>query len=270
MGRKRKTDIDMVVEEEVKDELQMYDGPVEENPVVTKEEPEKTEVSVKTALVDEKPIDLNDPGWTDYVMDELLDKREKKDGNPTTDGLRRVANLLFNNQISYDLKVHVSTPDFASVTSYVECLGYNGRSITYTGSAECHMGNTDAPYNKYPLATAETRAEGRALKRLLNLKVLTAEETSKIANISNIEEQEGIDQSINDNQIKFIDRFCKKIDVSVQFAVDTIVGQYKSIKDLNYSQATEIHAVLNGWSNDKETIPDGHDKYDEGWRNTFC
>src|SRR5690554_4860520 len=116
MGRKRKTDIDLVVEEEVKDELETYEADESDN---LKEgmEPETYPLEVGYGIQEDTSevcYDMNSPGWTDYVMDELLDKKEKKDGNPTTDGLRRVANLVFDNNLSYDLKVHSATPDFAA------------------------------------------------------------------------------------------------------------------------------------------------------------
>lgn len=261
MGRRKKEDVvDMIVEEEVVDELK----PMEDT------EPEvQHKIEFGNGLqVEEQPPDINDPKWTDYVMDELLLKQEKKEGSPTTDGLRRVANILFNNQLSYEIKVHQSTPNFASATSIITT--YRGSvPITYCGSAECHEHNTDSPYNKYPLATAETRAEGRALKRLLNLKVLTAEETSKVASIHDIEVEEDVNKPITDIQIRAIERFCKKANVDVKFAIDNLVGVYNSIREVSHPQALQVHASLNEWVNNKDQIPEGSKEFNEGWRSEF-
>ena len=51
------------------------------------------------------------------------------------------------------------------------------RTRFVTGSADVYWGNCDKIYRNHPVAVAETRAEGRALRRALKLrKVVAAEE----------------------------------------------------------------------------------------------
>lgn len=209
-----------------------------------------------------------DPEWPDYVLSLLTDD-EKVNGNPKADGLVRVAGLLYGEGFC-DLKVHYATPSAAAVT-YLYQVG----NANYIGSAECSSDNTDEPYSKYPLATAETRAIGRAMKRVLKLtNVLTAEESSKKAELTAIPD-DGIDRtegSITDTQIKFIDRVCKSFNINVEKAVKYILGDdtLSTIKSLSHKSALHINSILDQWKREdtNESYKD-IGSYDDNWQNSF-
>lgn len=117
-----------------------------------------------------------DPGWTQYILSLLDPETEMVKKQPKTDGLRRIADLKFG---IASLKTNV-------IESPCEANGW--RSVVVVtikffdgteadGAADVCPANTDKNFAVYATAVAETRAEGRALRKALRLvKVLTAEE----------------------------------------------------------------------------------------------
>jgi len=202
--------------------------------------------------------------WSDFVMG-LLDKSELVNGSPKCEGLRRVAGLLYGD-MDFTIHAHAVHGDYAAVTGILQI---NGQKIE--GCAECTAENSERPYNLYPLATADTRAELRALKKFLGLRnVLGAEESCDKARLTmpatNEDRTEG---SIVDAQISFIDLFCGKQDISVKDVVTAVVGQHKSIKDLSHSEALSINERLDSWSRDKDDEYAKLSPYDANWRSNF-
>jgi hypothetical protein len=207
----------------------------------------------------ENVLVMSDAEWSNYVLSLLTDD-EKFDGAPTTDGLRRVAIELLG-IFSYDIQIHAVTESFAAITMRLEWP-----ERTVVGSAECSTGNSDGAWAVYPLATAETRAEGRALKRALGLKrVLTAEETSKKAKLSvSVNDDLRTLGSITDTQITFIDKMCKKYDMDAKHIVEQVVGDFTDISKLTYTEAQEVNKLLDEWSKNK---PENLGSYNSNWRN---
>lgn len=151
------------------------------NPIVTIPADNLIEASEATVTnkIDNTGTDLpsiSDPGWTEYVLSSLMDY-EKDNGSPKTDGLRRIATKLlgvFSSQTDILQTPTVENGFRASVK--VELTFHNNRFST-TGAADVYSGNTKAKFATHAVATAETRAEGRALRKALRLtKVLAAEE----------------------------------------------------------------------------------------------
>lgn len=111
--------------------------------------------------------------FNDYVMS-LLTNNEKENGNPKTDGLRRVAfNLLGRFNTLIDI---VQTPNSDNAYRATVAVKLEFMDRVVCGSADVYAGNTEAKFAKHAVATAETRAEGRALRRALLLNKLVAEE----------------------------------------------------------------------------------------------
>lgn len=234
------------------------------------------------------------PEWSDYVLGLLTDD-EKPDGAPRCDGLRRVAVKLAqenNRMLQFDLVVHHVGPEYAAVTMKINEFGWqwptthdtnsgliNNWSLNptqylesvYVGSAEVTEKNCDAPYSNYPLASAETRAEGRALKKYLGLVgVLTAEESSKTASLTEIDVSSlGEKSHIVDPQIKFQVRACKSLDLNYKEVVEHVLGMpTDSIHQVSYDDALAINNALNEWKQDSEKKPE-LSKFDPSWKNYF-
>lgn len=122
---------------------------------------------------------MSSPEWTDYVLG-LMDEHEKDNGHPKVDGLRRIALKLlgiFEVQSFVKQVPNDANSERATVTVSVTFKNQYPE-LTYSGSADVNKSNTAREFANHPTATAETRAEGRALRRALFLtKVLAAEET---------------------------------------------------------------------------------------------
>ena len=131
----------------------------------------------------------------------------------------------------------------------------------------------DLPYQNHAVATAETRAEGRALKRALNLaRVVTAEEVAT----STVNHQTGqeSDSSINDSQIKLLSIMCandnRGLDINVEkFVAHVTSKSYNSIRELSKEQGIELAKQVSTFQQDKDSIPDDIKGYDSSWFNTF-
>jgi hypothetical protein len=236
---------------------------------------EKGEVTIMEATQDETviPPRISDPEWSDYVLSKF-EYDEMVDGNPTVDGLRRVTELLLGNIVEVNTEI-IQAPTKenegrATATCTVSVMTSENQSRSACGSGDSWHKNTDMPYSKFPVAMAETRAEGRALRRVLQLrKVVAAEELSDNAN----EETEDYSTDVNDNQINFIDIMCKSIGRGLDINIETLVKanhpNLKSIRHLTYSQATSLIQKLSHYQQNMETIPENIKGYDSNWRNSF-
>lgn len=216
---------------------------------------------------------INDIEWTDHVL-ELLSDDEKIQGNPTTDGLRRIFEIALDCTI-IDSSSHVAqTPDLnngnrATVIhslTYIlnnKDLGDSLKTRTVDGSADVYWGNCDKIFRNHPVAVAETRAEGRALRRGLRLrKVVAAEEIAD-------EIEDDIDGNnvgkMTNNQLNFMDVLCKRLDInpikyleSMNLSIDT--------DKLDHNNGVSIIRQLSSYQQDTSNIPETILGYEEGWK----
>ena len=130
---------------------------------------------------------ITDVEWTEYVLG-LLSDDEKIKGNPTTDGLRRIFETALNCVIIDSTSQVVQSPDMhnekrATVVHDIEYVilgeedALSKRKVN--GAADVYWGNCDKIYRNHPVAVAETRAEGRALRRGLRLRKVVAAEDER-------------------------------------------------------------------------------------------
>lgn len=239
-----------------------------------KKEAKKTENT--SPISDAKP-DPSKPEWTDYVLS-LLTEDERLGGNPTTDGLRRIFEIALNCTIldSISEVVQSPSPENEKRATVVHKLSYylnvsdtqdhnlNYRSVS--GSADVYWGNCDKIYRNHPVAVAETRAEGRALRRGLRLrKVVAAEELAK-----DIEDDVNGNSvsKISNNQINFIDVIAKRIDIdviqllkSMNLAIDN-----NNIYNLNHDDAVSVITKLGELQRNSEGIDSQIKGYNPSWK----
>ena len=113
--------------------------------------------------------------WNEFVMSQF-ENNELIDGNPICAGLRRVAEELLGDIISSGpSEVYPSTdpngPGRATVVYQVVFNWMNSGEVrTYSEVADVWHGNTDDLFCAHPVATASTRAEGRALRKALKVR----------------------------------------------------------------------------------------------------
>ena len=221
-----------------------------------------------------KTVTPNDLEWTDHVLG-LLSDDEKIMGNPTTDGLRRVFEIALDcTVISAESNV-VQSPSVenerrATVTHTLTYL-LNNKELapefimrSATGAADVYWGNCDKIYRNHPVAVAETRAEGRALRRALKLrKVVAAEELSKDIDTEHLEENNI--GKINSTQINFFDVFGKRLDVNIHKLLDKLAIDNKNVYNIPYDDAVKTITTLSSYQQNND-IQEEVKGYDSNWK----
>ena len=221
---------------------------------------------------------IGSDGWHDYAMSHFK-SNELIDGNPTCAGLRRVAEILLGEiMFSGPTQIFPATdangPGRATVVFTVEFNWMNsGMSKSFAEVADVWHGNTDDLFCAHPAATASTRAEGRALRKALKVRVLAAEELAK-KDIVNVVQQSistsgeyNPDDRISPQQITFIDNKCKQLDVNVVEFINIGAENYRSINDVKRESGKKMIRILNEYQNQTTSIPEHILSYQEDWRN---
>lgn len=196
---------------------------------------------------------INTKAWQKTLLD-VLDKDELIDGYPSTDGLARLFRLIYG-----DFQTDIEVPkcpnvDDRSATVIVTISCYTqDRDIRHTGSADVSINNTKPPYCYHPVATAETKALGRALKRALRLRIHTHEEMLNADGVAF--------EPIQEQQVRAIENMSKKLGVNLDLLLAEQCGTtYASFtsKDstISKSDALKLLDILNVMQN--KGVPDNY------------
>jgi hypothetical protein len=222
----------------------------------------------------QKVVTPNDLEWTDHVLS-LLSDDEKISGNPTTDGLRRVFETALDCTIveSTSLVSQSPSPENEKRATVVHSLSFvlNNPVVcqeikyrTVSGAADVYWGNCDKIYRNHPVAVAETRAEGRALRRALKLrKVVAAEELAK--DIEDHPDGNNISK-ISSNQINFIDVLSKRMNINVNKLLENSGQSDKNIYNIEHGDAINIIKTLSSYQQDVNSISEDIRGYDTNWK----
>ena len=235
--------------------------------------PKKMENENQTDAV-EKVVTPNDTGWTDYVLG-LLEDDEKIMGNPTTDGLRRIFETVMNCTIIGADSHVVQTPDIsnekrATVTHLLtfilndESVPEKSKCRSISGAADVYWGNCDKIYRNHPVAVAETRAEGRALRRALRLrKVVAAEEMAE--NIEDNPDHNTVSK-ISNQQINFIDIMSQRLNINVLKFLEINNLKMANIYDISHDDAVNIIRLLSKHQQNMSEISENIIGYSNDWK----
>jgi hypothetical protein len=228
-----------------------------------------------TEPLETKVVTPNDLDWTDHVLG-LLSEDEKISGNPTTDGLRRIFEKALNCRVLASVSNVVQTPEpnnekrATVVHSITYFLNEGARdqpelnTVTINGAADVFWGNCDKVYRNYPVAVAETRAEGRALRRALKLrKVVAAEEIA--AEVDDHPDQNTVSK-ISNNQINFIDVMSKRLNINVSKLLETDNLDKNNVYGLNHEDAIGIIRQLSKYQQDMSGISEDLLGYTNEWK----
>jgi len=239
---------------------------------MTKTIPAKS-VQVNVDLEKVKPTP-NDYEWTDYVLSQLKDN-EKIDGNPTTDGLRRIFETVMDceviSSISNVLQVPEPNNDRRCTVVHTITFMPNTKSPdeyastkVFTGASDSYWGNTDSVFRAHPVAVAETKAEGRALRRAMKLtKVITADE--KASESENFD-GDSVDK-ITVDQLSFINNLASRLDINVRALLDSMSIDHSNIRQILHKDGVSVIQKLNSYQRDKTSIPSELIGYNTEWRN---
>lgn len=232
--------------------------------------PKKTEQETENMG---QAVTPNDVGWTDYVLG-LLEDDEKIMGNPTTDGLRRIFEIALNcTVIGADSEVTQSpSPENEKRATVIHRLSFilnnettpkDAKYRSVSGAADVYWGNCDKIYRNHPVAVAETRAEGRALRRALKLrKVVAAEEIAK-----DIEDHPDHDTitKITNNQLNFIDVIAKRMNIDVLKLLEKLALTTDNIYNTSYENAVSIIKSLTEHQQ-QNNVSENIIGYDPNWK----
>ena len=255
---------------EVFDQAEMEDDIVGEN----KDE----DVEIQN-VTEEEPVvipNIDSPEWSDYVMTHFQDD-EMDNGHPTCDGLRRVTELLIGPIVGRKVNVIQAPSKNNYGTSTVCCtvtvMNNMPNHILYQqiiheeDAADVNKYNTQEPYHMHATATATTRAEARALRKILRLRtVIAAEELADDGVISDYGDIWKPDDQIDEEQISLLDVVSERCDVNVLDYVNSGEKQYKNIKEVSKTKASEMIQHLNKIQQGKSEQPVGVGTYDANWR----
>lgn len=217
--------------------------------------------------------------WHEYIMSKF-EPEELFDGNPTCAGLRRVVEEELGSIISSGPSevfpsMDTNGPGRATVVYEIIIDWQNtGSYRTYKEVADVWHGNTDDLFCAHPVATASTRAEGRALRKALKVRCLAAEELAKKDIAAIVRQTVKIEGTTNGEitdkdkittaQINFIDNKSKQLNLNVL----SLINQYgvKNVNDLTKKNASEILQKLTEHQTGANKFPESFIGYDKNWR----
>jgi hypothetical protein len=240
-----------------------------------KEAPETTpEALTATPSPEVTVLSQSDLGWTDHVLSMLSDD-EKIKGNPTTDGLRRIFEKALNCVVIGATTNIVQSPEpnnekrATAIHSLTYVLLTNdlpeyAKTRSVDGSADVYWGNCDKVYRNHPVAVAETRAEGRALRRALKLrKVVAAEE---LAEDTEDHPDANSVNKITNNQINFIDVIAQRLNINVSKLLETKGMDHKNIYNMSHEDAVDTIRLLSKYQQNVSEIPTDTLGYNNEWK----
>jgi hypothetical protein len=247
----------------------------EDNDVLLNAEPtgEKPVLNLKEYednLEDIQP-DMHDPAWSDFVIRQF-EPDEMFNGLPTTDGCRRIVNKLLGPIVeSMPIIAQAPTPqnDNHATVVWKLVIRWDNNPLdlrTFGDGADVYIGNTHKEFAIHATASAATKAEGRALRKALQLKkVLTAEEMNEVP----AEDP----TKISKGQISFINMMCERNDINVMKLLGlSKLHKLQRIEDVPYATAVQISKYLNDCQNGKDSqgrkvdFPANIKGYDPNWR----
>ena len=207
---------------------------------------------------------MTDKNWTTYVLS-LMEDDEIYNGLPKAEGLRRICRLLIGEPESTPVPLQMLFEKGKLVSCVMQakiriiCKDKNDYDISreYSDVAEVNTSNTKEDFLPYFASAAFTKAEGRTLKKILGLKILTAEEVP-----SNYFDK----QDINSNQIAHIDLFCKKNNIDVLKFINSSTKKYEKIDNVSFETAGKMIKELNEYNKESKKIPDSIIGYNNDWR----
>lgn len=218
--------------------------------------------------------EITDPSWHEYVMGNFQED-ELIDGKPVVAGLRRVVQLLVGKIVSsFPQTVIPPKQDDSIGRATVSWLLTLDNGQTFGDVASSWDGNTDQMFAIYVVETAATRAEARALRKALGLKIVSADEIAEnikpaevVKRLSKTLATEGeYDEQgrMTDAQANFINVKAKKLNINVAefFSHEFNASVTKKISKKIASNAID---KLNEYQQNAGDIPDNIKGFLENW-----
>lgn len=229
-------------------------------------------------------VTIKDPGWTEFVLS-LMTEKEKYDGNPKVAGLRRMVETLIGPIINMGTDfTEQEIKRIYSKQGGSECteIFYNTIAkhvfqvklpdekctiVSFCGSADSSIRNTEANFSRFGTAIAETRAKGRAYINALGLQCVSSEEL----NDNPADKLDILKEKIKDTQISAIDVMCKRCNVNVKKFFGDCLSRYGAsrVTALTDDDAKDIIKTLNSFQKDTSLVPSNLNGYSATWRDSM-
>ena len=209
-----------------------------------------------------------DPGWSEYILDNMSDS-ELIQGAPTVDGLRRATEKCFGEILqskSEIVEVPTRQNNKCTIKHSLTIRKYSTDSIIEVdGCVDVLYDKIPYPFNTHLVATADTRAEGKALRRALKIRVVTAEELQNQDEDDVMASEEGM----NDQQILALNQMCKRLNISVVKFVKSQYNEVKVINDVSNMEARDLIGQLSGFQRKPKAIEKKIKGNDDNWKSDF-
>jgi hypothetical protein len=214
--------------------------------------------------------------WHEYIM-ARFEPEELFDGNPTCAGLRRLAEeelgpIVYSGPCEVFPSMSENGPGRATVVYEIQ-INWRGTGEirTYKEVSDVWHGNTDDLFCAHPVATASTRAEGRALRKALKVRCLAAEELAKkdiVAIVRQTTKIEGVTNGaigdkdkISSAQINFIENKCRQLDIDVCKLIGDV-----NINTLTKKTGSDLLAKLAAHQTGETLLPESFSGFKKNWR----
>lgn len=207
-----------------------------------------------------RPTDI---GWNEYVLS-LLTPQELIDGKPTCDGLRRIAEAVMGPITGGIAKIIQAPSPQNGMTAAVEFTIRFDSGEVWTSAADVNSNNCDPKFARFATAVAETRAEGRALRKALRLrKILTAEEPA-----DSYSEESMMNNKSTPTQWNFMETLCERNNIDInKFLSDAKGFKWNGrLEDVPYKSATLIISHLSEMQRDRVKIDPKFVGFNSEWK----
>ena len=225
-----------------------------------------------------KPIPrYYEPEWNDYVMAQFLDEEKDKNGYPKVDGLRRLTELLLGEVVeSFPVQStcdgNVSAVNWRlsiawreGLDPYIDINRPEPFPIrTFGAYADACPLNCKPPYSNFLSSMADTRAEAKAFRRALRLRVIASEE-AQLGEVGTFDEKvsdgsypaESPITSTQEAQIKVL---CLKPNLNIDFEKLAQKQFSKELSKVTREQASSLIVLLNKY---QSSVKDGSEDVPE-------
>ena len=252
------------------------------------------EVIVKTTKAEEKTMgrpNIGEEGWEEYVMSFFRPEELEVKGReryPKVNALRRVAQLLLGDIVDsgptmvncptvsdapgratvlYEVKIRWK----ADIPPYINLEAFQEPIRVFREAADSWIGNTPDLYAVHPVATASSKAEGRAFRKALCLSTYAAEEMSNDKDASTFVEiakskiKKDVDpewkgeERIGENVMEVIRNLCDRLDIDLEKMLEQQLPHVVSLEKATKQDGSNIMALLNKYKtkgSDSLVIPD--------------
>jgi hypothetical protein len=232
-------------------------------------ENEETEIQSEEENIPKIPC-MADEDWDEYVFGHFSEN-EIFNNNPTVHGLRRIVEKLIGEIVEMRTHIiHAPTMNDRSASATVDIVIMDKNTAKcFSGAADATDYNLVAPYNKYLTAMAETRAEGRALRKALRIKAIAAEELEEVPPQQMTQTQDNDKEFITQNQINFMNLMCQRLNINIVQFIKSRYSECSNIRQLLHTQSLETQKVLSEYQQDKDKIPPEIVGYFSNWQTSF-